>query len=48
MDSSVPKGGAGAHNWGSLDAEFALENDAIADEDAELEDQATGGKALVF
>jgi hypothetical protein len=50
MDSSVPKGGAGAHNWGSLDNEFTLESDAIADEDAEREDQAAGagGKALVL
>lgn len=45
MDSSVPKGGAGAHNWGSLDAEFTLESDANADGDEELEDQA-GGKRL--
>lgn len=43
MDSSLPKGGAGAHNWGSLNAELAHENDA--DEDAEFEDQATGGKS---
>jgi len=39
MDSSVPKGGAGAHNWGSLGLEFDYENAAIADEAAEFEDQ---------
>jgi hypothetical protein len=46
MDTSLPKGGAGAHNWGSLESEFLYETDAIADEAAEREDQVgeTGGK----
>jgi len=39
MDSSVPKGGAGAHNWGTLERELEYENAAIADEAAETEDQ---------
>jgi hypothetical protein len=43
MDSSVPKGGAGAHNWGSIHSEYDHENAAIADEDDEFEDQAAGG-----
>ncbi|KAH9993324.1 hypothetical protein BJV74DRAFT_962225 [Russula compacta] len=38
MDSSVPKGGAGAYNWGSIDSEFDYENAAIAD--GAEEDQA--------
>jgi len=37
MSGLVPKGGAGAHNWGSI---YDNENYAIADE--EFEDQATG------
>ncbi|KAF8273652.1 hypothetical protein EI94DRAFT_1676273 [Lactarius quietus] len=40
MDMSVPKGGAGAHNWGSLGAEFLHETTALDDEAAEFEDQA--------
>lgn len=43
MDSSVPKGGAGAHNWGSLNSELYHENAAIADEVEEREDQAAAG-----
>ncbi|KAH9973990.1 hypothetical protein BGW80DRAFT_197017 [Lactifluus volemus] len=39
MDSSLPKGGGGAHNWGSLDSELRYENEAIADEADELEDE---------
>jgi len=39
MDSSVPKGGAGAHNWGSVDFELEYENAATYD----VEDQAAGG-----
>jgi len=40
MDSSLPKGGAGSHNWGSLESEYDYENAAVDDEAAELEDQA--------
>ncbi|KAI9459233.1 hypothetical protein BJY52DRAFT_1223224 [Lactarius psammicola] len=40
MDMSVPKGGAGAHNWGSIDSEFDYEDAAITDEAADFEDQA--------
>lgn len=40
MDSSLPKGGAGAHNWGSLEAEYSHETAAILDEDAEFDGQA--------
>ena len=43
MDNSLPKGGAGAHNWGSIHLERDHENAAIADEDEEFEEQATGG-----
>lgn len=43
MDNSVPKGGAGGHNWGSLDSELDYENAAIADEAAEFDDQAGEG-----
>ena len=46
MDSSVPKGGAGAHNWGSIDAEYSLESAAVLDEDAEFDNQV-GGKRLL-
>jgi hypothetical protein len=45
MDSSVPKGGAGAHNWGSVASELFYENAAMTDETYEFEDQATGGAA---
>jgi len=50
MDTSVPKGGAGAHNWGSIHSEYYHENAAIVDEAEELEDQAAtgGGKRLTF
>jgi hypothetical protein len=46
MDSSLPKGGGGAHNWGSLDSELRYETEAIADEADELEDEVddTAGK----
>ncbi len=46
MDMSVPKGGAGAHNWGSIDSEFDYEDAAIFDEAADFEDQVqeTGGE----
>jgi hypothetical protein len=40
MDMSVPKGGAGAHNWGSLDSESRYEDEAFDDEAADFEDQA--------
>jgi len=39
MDNSVPKGGAGGHNWGSLDSELEYANAAIADEAAEFDDE---------
>ncbi|KAH9000717.1 hypothetical protein EDB86DRAFT_3242455 [Lactarius hatsudake] len=39
MDMSVPKGGAGAHNWGNLDSEYRYEDDAAIDEAADFEDQ---------
>jgi hypothetical protein len=46
MDSSLPKGGAGAHNWGSLNSELRHETEAIADEEDEFEDEVdeTAGK----
>jgi hypothetical protein len=43
METSVPKGGAGAHNWGSIHSEYYHENAAIVDEVEESEDQAAGG-----
>ncbi len=43
MDNSLPKGGAGAYNWGSIHAEYDHENAAIADEAEEFEEQAAGG-----
>ena len=50
MDMSVPKGGAGAYNWGSIDSEFRYEDDALLDEAADLEDQAkeNGCEPLLF
>jgi len=36
MDSSVPKGGAGGHNWGSLDQVHEIT--ALVDEDADFEE----------
>ncbi|TFY66522.1 hypothetical protein EVG20_g4571 [Dentipellis fragilis] len=33
MDASIRKGGAGAHNWGSLDDEARLEDEADLDEE---------------
>jgi hypothetical protein len=44
MDSSVPKGGAGAHNWGSLGSELLYENAETYDS----EDQAAGGAGNCF
>jgi hypothetical protein len=46
MDSSLPKGGAGAYNWGSIDAEYDHENGAIIDE-ADEPEGAAGGKPLL-
>ncbi|KAI0258567.1 hypothetical protein BC834DRAFT_835282 [Gloeopeniophorella convolvens] len=45
MDTSLPKGGAGAHNWGTFELEADYQADALADEAAEFEDQVqeTGG-----
>lgn len=43
MDSSVPKGGAGGHNWGSVRSELAYESAAMIDESFEFDDQAAGG-----
>jgi len=37
---SIPKGGAGGHNWGSLDSELRYEDDALLDEAADFEDRA--------
>jgi hypothetical protein len=52
MDTSVPKGGAGGHNWGSIQSEYYHENAAIVDEVDEFEDQAAagggGGKRLTL
>jgi hypothetical protein len=46
MDSSVPKGGAGGHNWGSLDQ--AREITALVDEDADFDEgEATRKRRLV-
>ncbi|KAI0292851.1 hypothetical protein BC826DRAFT_894161, partial [Russula brevipes] len=36
MDSSVPKGGAGGHNWGSLDQVHEIA--ALVNEDADFEE----------
>ena len=44
MDSSLPKGGAGAYNWGSINSEYYLENAAAVDEVEEREDQAAAGE----
>ncbi|KAA1474551.1 hypothetical protein DENSPDRAFT_841153 [Dentipellis sp. KUC8613] len=38
MDASIRKGGAGAHNWGSLDDEARLEDEADLDEEQAFED----------
>lgn len=38
MDKHIPKGGAGPHNWGSLEDEYQLESAALDDEQAEFED----------
>ena len=37
LDTSMRKGGAGAHNWGALSDEARLERDARADGDDEYE-----------
>lgn len=38
LDKSIRKGGAGAHNWGSIDDEGELEAAALEDEALELAD----------
>lgn len=38
LDSSLRKGGAGGHNWGSLTDERELETAGLEDENAELEE----------
>ena len=40
MDKRIPKKGAGPHNWGSLEDELELENAALDDEQAELDEVA--------
>ena len=37
-DKSLRKGGAGAHNWGSIRDELELERDALEDEDFDAEE----------
>ena len=32
MDKALRKGGAGGHNWGSVDQEYLLETEALDDE----------------
>lgn len=44
MDSSLPKGGAGAYNWGSIESEYDYENAAIADGAAEDQAEEAGGR----
>ncbi|KAH9833642.1 uncharacterized protein C8Q71DRAFT_859918 [Rhodofomes roseus] len=39
MDTRLPKGGAGGHNWGNLLGEQYLEEAASYDEEAELADE---------
>ena len=39
VDNSVRKGGAGAHNWGSLDDELRFEQEGTYDEQQELHDE---------
>ncbi|EMD36829.1 hypothetical protein CERSUDRAFT_83858 [Gelatoporia subvermispora B] len=38
MDRHIPKGGAGQHNWGSLERERELEEGAQLDEELEYEE----------
>ncbi|KAI0049488.1 hypothetical protein FA95DRAFT_1581710 [Auriscalpium vulgare] len=43
-DNSLRKGGAGAHNWGSLEDEARYENEGLADEEADfVNDPETAG-----
>jgi len=43
LDSGLRKGGAGAHNWGSLDDEARYEFEALRDEEADFEEAAKDG-----
>lgn len=36
MDKALRKGGAGGHNWGNINEEYALETEALDDERHEL------------
>ncbi|KZT05594.1 uncharacterized protein LAESUDRAFT_813407 [Laetiporus sulphureus 93-53] len=38
MDKHIPKGGAGAHNWGDVQHEHEYEEEGSLDEDAEREE----------
>ena len=44
IDKRTPKGGAGTHNWGSLKDERDIEEEAVYDEEQDLE--KTGGRLL--
>jgi len=35
MDKALRKGGAGGHNWGNINEEYLLEDEALADEQQE-------------
>ncbi|TFY73660.1 hypothetical protein EWM64_g10353 [Hericium alpestre] len=47
LDSSMRKGGAGAHNWGSINEELRFEKEALGDEAQELEEEEAGAGTSV-
>jgi len=44
FDKSLRKGGAGAHNWGSIRDELDLERDALEDEEFDTEELGVSNK----
>ena len=46
VDTSMRKGGAGAHNWGSLDEEARAEREGLADEQLDVKAAIDDGDSI--
>ncbi|KZV67710.1 hypothetical protein PENSPDRAFT_46398 [Peniophora sp. CONT] len=46
IDSSIRKGGAGAHNWGSIDDEARYEQEGLEDERLDIQAAAAEGDEI--
>ena len=46
VDTSIRKGGAGAHNWGSIDEEARCEQEGLADERLDIQAAVADGDEI--